>query len=154
MSNHPGDPTWRAMIDETMKIPEPIIEPATSIVESNNPSPLTSFCSATGASVTALAIGIPWIGGELIINRVSGATPKSCSNHFTGKREACSLPATDDLKSSAACTTVAVGLLRCSGFGYRISCHAAWHFRADGAAVRSIAACPLATKSFVAARLH
>jgi hypothetical protein len=44
------------MIDETMKIPEPIIEPATSIVESNNPSPLTSFSSARGASVTALAI--------------------------------------------------------------------------------------------------
>jgi hypothetical protein len=47
------------MIDETMKIPEPIIEPATSIVESNKPSPLTSFSSATGASVTALAIWNP-----------------------------------------------------------------------------------------------
>src|SRR4029077_14924644 len=58
-SNHPGDPTWRAMIDDTMKIPEPIIEPATSMVESNKPSPLTSFSSATGASVTALAISNP-----------------------------------------------------------------------------------------------
>jgi hypothetical protein len=47
------------MIDETMKIPEPIIEPATSIVESNNPSPLTSFSSATGASVTAVVISNP-----------------------------------------------------------------------------------------------
>jgi hypothetical protein len=47
------------MIDETMKIPEPIIDPATSMVESNNPSPLTSFSSATGASVTALAISNP-----------------------------------------------------------------------------------------------
>jgi hypothetical protein len=28
-------------------------------VESNNPSPLTSFSSATGASVTALAISNP-----------------------------------------------------------------------------------------------
>jgi hypothetical protein len=44
------------MIDETMKIPEPIIDPATSIVESNSPSPLTSFSSARGTSVTALAI--------------------------------------------------------------------------------------------------
>jgi hypothetical protein len=44
------------MIDETMKIPEPIMEPATSIVESNNPNPLTSFSWATGASVTALVI--------------------------------------------------------------------------------------------------
>src|SRR5438874_170421 len=58
-SNHPGDPTWRAMIDETMKIPEPIIDPATSMVESNKPSPLTSFSSATGASVTALGISNP-----------------------------------------------------------------------------------------------
>jgi len=47
------------MIDETMKIPEPIIDPATSMVESHNPSPLTSFSSATGASVTALAISNP-----------------------------------------------------------------------------------------------
>jgi hypothetical protein len=47
------------MIDETMKIPEPIIDPATSMVESNKPSPLTSFSSATGASVTALGISNP-----------------------------------------------------------------------------------------------
>jgi hypothetical protein len=46
------------MIEETMKIPEPIIEPATSIVESSKPNPLTSFSSTTGASVTALAIRI------------------------------------------------------------------------------------------------
>src|SRR5690348_15343680 len=44
------------MIEETMKIPEPIIEPATSIVESSRPRPLTSFCSATGASVVAVVI--------------------------------------------------------------------------------------------------
>jgi hypothetical protein len=39
-----------------MKIPEPIIDPATSIVESSKPSPLTNFCSATGCSVIALVI--------------------------------------------------------------------------------------------------
>ena len=46
-SNQPGEPTCRAMIEETMKMPEPIIEPATSIVESSNPSPLNElvvFC--------------------------------------------------------------------------------------------------------------
>jgi hypothetical protein len=55
-SNHPGEPTWRAIIEETMKIPEPIIEPATSMVESSKPSPLTNFCSAIGCSVVALVI--------------------------------------------------------------------------------------------------
>src|SRR4026209_31724 len=123
------------MIDETMKIPEPIIDPATSMVESNNPSPLTSFSSATGASVTALAIRILWIGGELIINRVIHAMLKTCSNHFAEKKEACSLPATDDLKSSAARTTLAVGLRRCCGFGRRTGCHVACRPRTDSSAV-------------------
>jgi hypothetical protein len=77
--------------------------------------------------------------------------PKICSNHFTGKKEACSLPATDDLKSSATGTAVVVGLLRCSGFGHRIGRHAQWRFCANNAAVRSITAGPLKTKSFVAA---
>ena len=75
------------MIDETMKIPEPIIEPATSMVESNNPSPLTSFSSATGASVTALAIRILWIGGELIINRVTHACQNSAQIILRKKRK-------------------------------------------------------------------
>jgi hypothetical protein len=34
-----------------MKMPEPIIEPATSIVESSKPSPLTNFSSAGGGEV-------------------------------------------------------------------------------------------------------
>jgi hypothetical protein len=42
------------MIDETMKIPEPIIDPATSIVESSKPSPLTNFCSVGGVSAIAV----------------------------------------------------------------------------------------------------
>jgi hypothetical protein len=61
--------------------------------------------------------------------------PKSCSNHFTGKKEACNLPATDDLKSSAAWTPPAIGLLRCSGFGRRFDCCAAERFRAHNGAV-------------------
>jgi hypothetical protein len=55
-SSHPGEPTCLAMIDETMKIPEPIIEPATSMVESSKPSPLTNFWSVAGGSVIALVI--------------------------------------------------------------------------------------------------
>jgi hypothetical protein len=39
-----------------MKIPDPIIEPATNIVESSSPSPLTNFWSATGVSVIAVVI--------------------------------------------------------------------------------------------------
>jgi len=36
----PADPTWRAMSAETMKMPDPIIDPATIIVESTRPSSL------------------------------------------------------------------------------------------------------------------
>src|SRR2546423_7489151 len=39
-SNQPGEPTCFPMIAETMKMPEPIIEPATSMVESSKPRPL------------------------------------------------------------------------------------------------------------------
>src|SRR3989442_549961 len=40
------------MIDETIKIPEPIIDPATSMVESSKPNPRTNFCSvAAGVAV-------------------------------------------------------------------------------------------------------
>src|SRR5438876_3645419 len=35
----PAEPTWRAMSADTMKMPEPIIDPATIIVESSSPSP-------------------------------------------------------------------------------------------------------------------
>jgi hypothetical protein len=34
------------MIEETMKMPDPIIDPATSIVESSKPSPRTNFWSS------------------------------------------------------------------------------------------------------------
>ena len=33
-SSMPGEPTWRAMSAETMKTPEPIMDPATSAVAS------------------------------------------------------------------------------------------------------------------------
>jgi hypothetical protein len=44
------------MIDETIKIPEPIIEPATSMVESIKPNPLTNFCSVGAVSAAAVVI--------------------------------------------------------------------------------------------------
>ena len=40
-SSHPDEPTCRAMSAETMKMPEPIIDPATIIVESSRPSSRT-----------------------------------------------------------------------------------------------------------------
>ena len=40
--SRPGDCTWRAMSAETMKMPEPIIEPITIVVASISPRPLTS----------------------------------------------------------------------------------------------------------------
>jgi hypothetical protein len=123
------------MIDETMKIPEPIIDPATSMVESNNPSPLTSFSSATGASVTALAISNPLDWRRVNHQPGVSSNAKKLRKSFYGKKEACNLPATDDLKSSAARTTLAVGLRRCPGLGHRIGCHIAWRSRADSAAV-------------------
>src|SRR6478672_8058445 len=54
-SNQPGEPTCRAMIEETMKMPEPIIEPATSMVESSKPSPRTNFSSVTAGVAVMLS---------------------------------------------------------------------------------------------------
>src|SRR5437899_7820576 len=68
-SNQPGAPTCRAMIEETMKMPEPIIDPATSMVESSKPRPRTNFSSAGGGEI---------IARELIIFRPDCATSKQC----------------------------------------------------------------------------
>src|SRR6476469_2458476 len=58
MISQKGDWTWRAMSAETRKIPEPIIDPATSIVASVNVSAFTnSGCvsvTASGAAATLL----------------------------------------------------------------------------------------------------
>ncbi len=59
-SSPPVEPVRRAMSAETMKMPEPIIEPTTIIVESNKPSPRTkpdastsAIAGATGDEVTS-----------------------------------------------------------------------------------------------------
>ena len=70
-SSQPGAPTCRAMIEETMKMPEPIIEPATIIVESSRPKPrmkpvrlsstpsATSVASAIVLRVLLCCVGVP-----------------------------------------------------------------------------------------------
>ena len=53
-SKPPVDPALRAMSAETMKMPEPIIDPTTIVVESNKPKPRTKpEVSASGWSVVA-----------------------------------------------------------------------------------------------------
>jgi len=47
-SSQPALPTCRAMSAETMKIPDPIIDPTTTIVESNRPRPRLNSRSVTG----------------------------------------------------------------------------------------------------------
>src|SRR6476661_5652278 len=39
--SRPGDCVWRAMSAETIKIPDPIMDPMTSVVASSRPRPLT-----------------------------------------------------------------------------------------------------------------
>ena len=57
VSSHPGLPTSRAMSAETMKIPDPIIEPTTTIVESYNPSPRLNSVSRVVAARGVAAFG-------------------------------------------------------------------------------------------------
>src|SRR5712692_3410773 len=57
MSRPPAVPVCRAMSAETMKMPEPIIEPTTIIVASSRPSPFTSPLSA-GLRWAAIVRGV------------------------------------------------------------------------------------------------
>src|SRR6476646_5054917 len=51
-SSHPADPTNRPISAETMKTPDPIIDPATSMVESSKPSCLTNPSDVVSSSFT------------------------------------------------------------------------------------------------------
>src|SRR6266571_1332979 len=51
-SSQPGAPTCRVISAETMKMPEPIIDPATIMVESSRPRPWTNFGSAGAAIIS------------------------------------------------------------------------------------------------------
>ena len=55
-SSQPDEPTNRAISADTMKMPEPIIEPATSMVESSKPNPLTNFSASGGWSLDAVSL--------------------------------------------------------------------------------------------------
>src|SRR5207247_10310449 len=55
-SSQPGLPLSRAICADTMKMPEPIIEPTTTMVESYRPSPRLNSVSSSVAAVE-LAIG-------------------------------------------------------------------------------------------------
>src|SRR6185503_7248085 len=58
-NNQPGEPTCRDISAETMKMPEPIIDPATIVVESRRPSPRTNPVLLSSATTAASAIMIP-----------------------------------------------------------------------------------------------
>src|SRR5580658_2124811 len=58
-SNQPALPIWRDMSAETMKIPEPIITPTTTITESKRPRPRAKVGSdgeAGGVATCALVV--------------------------------------------------------------------------------------------------
>src|SRR5260370_2047207 len=54
-SSPPVDPVWRAMSADTMKIPEPIIDPTTIIVESKRPRPRTNPDDSVSAATPVIA---------------------------------------------------------------------------------------------------
>ena len=58
-SSQPDEPTNRAISAETIKTPEPIIEPATSIVESSKPSSRRNL-PLFAARDCNMALGLNW----------------------------------------------------------------------------------------------
>jgi hypothetical protein len=58
-SSSPGVCTWRKMSAETMKIPEPIIEPTTSAVASSREIALTNW--VCGCWVVAMRQSSSWV---------------------------------------------------------------------------------------------
>src|SRR5438067_2290508 len=57
-SSHPGLPMVRAMSADTMKMPDPIIAPMTTIVESYRPRPRTNSVSSVVADDVCVEAGI------------------------------------------------------------------------------------------------
>jgi len=62
-----------------MKIPEPIIDPATSMVESSKPNPRTNFCSVA-AGVVAVVLSIK--GLYLVAGRVPSRNLAKIESRF------------------------------------------------------------------------
>ena len=55
-SKPPAEPVCREISADTIKIPEPIIDPTTIMVESNNPRPRTKPGSDAGTGVTVAGL--------------------------------------------------------------------------------------------------
>src|ERR1700691_3984285 len=71
-SNPPVDPVLRPISAETMKMPEPIMEPTTMVVESNRPKPRTNpEESASTGSAVAIVVFVSGIG--LLLPYFSGS---------------------------------------------------------------------------------
>jgi len=69
-----------------MKMPEPIIDPATSMVESSKPRPLTNLLSAAGGCDMELLLSFKLFGfrGELTTAQPDGAMSKRFPKQTTG----------------------------------------------------------------------
>src|SRR5687768_5088026 len=61
----PGEPMLRAMSAETMKIPEPIMDPATSITASSSDSPCFNPASAAAGGAARSNVSIVLIGNPV-----------------------------------------------------------------------------------------
>ena len=57
-SNHPGEPRIVIDLAETMKMPEPIIDPTTIIVASIRPRPRTKRVASVGACLAGGSISV------------------------------------------------------------------------------------------------
>src|SRR5437763_12784116 len=67
MSSQPAEPIRRPMSAETMKMPEPIIDPATIIVESQVPSSRTNPVDLSSAARPASAMVVPLLASSVAI---------------------------------------------------------------------------------------
>jgi hypothetical protein len=70
------------------------------------------------------------------------------------KKNRVNLTPRDAFKPAAIVPDVFADLVRCTGAGRRIDCHAAGHLRASGHAFRSATAGTLSAKSFDGARFY
>src|SRR5262245_20826038 len=70
MSSQPALPIVRAISAETMKMPDPIIDPMTTMVESYSPSPrlnsVSSAVAATEVDCIILAPAVPVTGAAMM----------------------------------------------------------------------------------------
>ena len=68
-SSQPGLPIWRDMSAETMKMPEPIMEPATTMVESQSPRRRANSKGTCGSGTGAAGAPVGMIQPALGLGR-------------------------------------------------------------------------------------